>query len=192
MVGYTNYRRYGGVAMTPYQEHIRWKRVGEEVSRVVNTLQGETATRFEHTEELVQDCLVHVYEKLPQFKSKNGCQEFSFIFGICRNHLINYHIFHTRGKRDYRKKINSGLDPVNFTGYYAGEDSDEVHYLKLNIDSPENILQAEQLAQTMTEKQKSDKMFREFVDESWNSPISVIDLSSKKATIAFDRLMEDI
>lgn len=178
--------------LTPYQEHIRWKRVGEEVSRIVNTLQGETATRFEHLDELEQECLTHVYDKLSRFEGRNGCQEFSFIFGICRNHLINYHIFHTRGKRDYRQKINAGLTPVNFIGHYAGEDSEEVSYIGLDSDSPEDILQAEQLAQIMMDKQESDKIFREFIDWSWKSRHNVVDLTSVKAITAFDRLMEDI
>lgn len=178
--------------LTLYQEHIRWKLVTEEVGRIVRALKGETGTRFENLDELHQECLVHVYEKIPQFMGKNDCKEFSFIYQLCRNHLINYQRFHIRGKRDYRKKVNSGLHPVNFIGHYAEEDADEVHYMGRSLDSPEDILRAEQLAQAMTDKQQSDKTFREFIDWAWDSHYSVVDLTSNKAIMAFDRLMEEI
>lgn len=174
-----------------WEDYIRWKRVKEEVGKIVKTLQGETGTRFEHLDELEQECLTHVYEKLPRFMGKNGCKEFSFIYQLCRNHLINYHIFHTRGKRDYRQKVNAGLHPVNFIGHYAEEDSDEVHYIGLDSDSPEDILQAEQLCQAMVEKHQSEKHFRKFLDTAYHSH-NTISLSTNTAKFALDNILEEV
>lgn len=119
------------------------------VEKFVRTLQGETGTKFEEVEDLVQECCLRVLEQGGKFEGKNGCARESFIYSIVRNRLINYKIFHCRQKRDYRQTMSGKLITEHFQENYEGELPSESSIFEKLVGydfSPEHYIEQEELA----------------------------------------------
>ena len=172
------------------QDPKYWSTVKVMVEKVVTKIQGETGTSFEDKGELVQECLVNAFVNLDKYEGRDGCEKFSFLYTLCKNHLINYHIFHTRKRRDYRVTITSGLNPENRAGVFTFGDNLSGLSDTEDYNDPLEVLIAEEMLELLEDAYKVDKYTKKFVDKTFKSEAKFISTTTKMATLALSPIMD--